>query len=373
MLSESCLFSACRGIVSVVPVLVLAPYLPLRKTADIGPYRLTPFRLSEQLDFLSEGIRADTQLLIGAYRIEQSTLGAVVVKRDRPIGEDIVPEDVWPLHRALLLGVLESNPDRPDDPGHEPEDLNAGHKMATAESALVYGHPVRGDGTFATQTGFMAPSLAVHGRVRPGDQVRIAPPGELPAPILAKDLDSEYASAALAVMTKDDETGRRVGRAADWLDMSWQNTTTVGHDVRILALRCGFDVLLSATDRGDETRQIRASLSSLLDPSDAERTPRTWHEHGTERKADLTDLEWWFQQFTLLRNAIAHGHLVTAAQRRAEDGRLHLLVGERTLRAAIKRTIARGGYPFVEDDLFGRLLPRYLEERKAEDKDVDAA
>ena len=34
---------------------------------------------------------------------------------------------------------------------------------------------------------------------------------------------------------------------------------------------------------------------------------RSWAERGNDREANLTDLERWFQSFTLLRNSIAQG------------------------------------------------------------------
>ncbi len=355
-----------------VPVVLLAPYLPLREQVDVGPWRLVPFAQSEEVRYLSDGIAADARLLIDAYRVEGARLGALVTLLDAPVGRDVDPDDVGPLHRALLLGVLESNPDRPADPTQEPDDLNIGHRTAAAENTLVYGHPVRGDGTFATQTGFMAPFLAIHGRIQPDDRIRIRPPGELPTPIMATDLDADYASAALAVMTAGDETARRVSRAAEWLDVSWQNTSGVGHDARILALRCGFEVLLSTTEFGDDTRQIGEALSDLLDEADAARVERSWQQRGRVQRCELTDLEWWFQCFTLLRNAIAHGHPVGQANWAFNDGRLHLFVGESTLRRALKRTVARAGHAHVEDDLFMRTFRRYVREHQQPQPDGDS-
>ena len=185
-------------------------------------------------------------------------------------------------------------------------------------------------------------TLTIHGRIQPSDRIRIEPPSELPTPIMAADLDSEYASAALSVMNVGDEkTGRRVTRAAEWLDIAWQNTSSITHDARILALRSGFEVLLSISDTGDSTRQLGTGLSQLLDEPQAPRQQRMWSERGQSRSATLTDLEWWFQSFTLLRNAIAHGHIVTREGLRFDGGGLHVFIGESTLRRSIKRTIAR--------------------------------
>lgn len=346
-----------HGIVGGVADVVLAPYLPLRKDADVGPWHLVPFSGIERVEYLSQEIAEDARLLVSAYRMEGARLGALLVPSGSRVGSECDRASLGPLHRALLLGMLEVNPSGPAKPDDEPEDPNAGHKATAAENALVYGHPVRGDGRFATQTGFMATYLVIHGRIRANEKIRIAPPGELPTPIMATDLDSEYASAALSVMSAGDETGRRVSRAAEWLGVAWQNTSSITQDARILALRSGFEVLLSTSDTGDSTRQLRSGLSQLLDEPQAPRQQRMWSERGQSRSAPLTDLEWWFQSFTLLRNAIAHGHIVTRERLTFDDGGgLHVFIGESTLRRSIKRTIARAGHPDVEDDALGRAI-----------------
>jgi hypothetical protein len=347
-----------------MPVILVAPYLPLRQPASVGQWRLLPFNQLGETQYLSDEIAADAHLIIGAYRVSGAHLGALIGRGDEPIGADVSPAELPPLHHALLLGMLESNPQRPDNPSEEPSDLNLGHKFAAAENALVYGHPVRGDGTFAIQTGVMAPYLAIHSRIRPEDQVRIKPPGELPTPIMATDLDQAYASAALEVMARDDAVSRRVSRAVDWLDVAWQNAQSLSHDARILALRCGFEVLLSTTEFGDDTWQIRGALAQLLGEPGATRRTRSWEEWGRPKTEDLTDIEWWFQQFTLLRNTIAHGRAVRPEDVLADDGRAHLYVGERELRRALKRTISREGYPEVEEDLLTRAIRRLLNKQE---------
>jgi hypothetical protein len=347
-----------------MPAVLLAPYIPLRTKTSVGPWDLIPFADMNQAAFMNDAIAEDARMLVTAYRVTEGRLGALLVPSGSPVGTECDPESLRPLRRALLLGILEANPKRPENPEEEAEDPNAGHRTAAAENALVYGHPVRGDGTFATQSGFMAPFLALHGRLQPTDTISIAHPGELPTPIMAADLDSDYASAALSVMSEDGDAARRVLRATEWLDVAWQNASTITHDTRILALRSGFEVLLSTTEFGDDPLQIRDALVQLLDEPGAQKTTRSWTQRGRLRSDTLTDLEWWFQSFTVLRNAIAHGHDVSRRDSIFEDGRLHLLIAERTLRRAIKRTIARAGHPDVELDATTRLLQRLVREQQ---------
>jgi hypothetical protein len=346
-----------------MPVVFLAPYVPLRVRTSVGSWDLVPFKDKNSAAYTNDAIAADAEMLVSAYRVKDGQLGALAIPSGSPVGTERDPGELRLLRRALLLGILEVNPIRPENPDEQAEDLNASHKTAAAENALVYGHPVTGDGTFVTQTGFMAPFIAIQGRVRPTDTIVITPPGELPNPIMAADLDSEYASAALDVMSREGDLARRVLRATEWLDVAWQNASTVTHDIRILALRSGFEVLLSTAESGDKTWQLRTALGQLLDEPNAQKLPHSWTEWNKPKTSDLTATEWWFQSFTLLRNGIAHGHHIGRADWEFEDGRLHLLIGERMLRRAIKRTIARAGHPDVELEPAFRVLRRMAQER----------
>ena len=138
----------------------------------------------------------------------------------------------------------------------------------------------------------------------------------------------EYAAALLEVLERGDEQSRRLDRSIEWLAIAWRNEEAISLDVRILALRAGFEVLFGG---GSSTQKHRAALHSLLDDQTAARRSRTWVDRGKEIHADLTDVEWWFQSFALLRNAIAHGDAISEADWSFE-GQLHLWRGEHTLR-----------------------------------------
>lgn len=153
--------------------------------------------------------------------------------------------------------------------------------------------------------------------------------------------------------------------AIRWLEVGWANSRTVGAHAHVMALRAGFDVLFG----GSRTNEIRDALSALLDDAGAERTPREWDDHNGRRSGpfDLTDLEWWFQSFALLRNAIVHGGVV------ADDawdfhGVPHIWHAERNLRRAIKKIVGDAGHEDVLLDPFERIARRFAAEMIVEDE-----
>jgi|SRR3954452_488137 len=106
-------------------------------------------------------------------------------------------------------------------------------------------------------------------------------------------------------------------------------------------------------------------------------TPRTqhqWTDHGTPRNADLTELEWWFQSFALLRNKIAHGGEIRSEEYLFDDGAPHHWHAEWILRKAIKQTVANAGHDEVllnaYERAFRRALP-VLEEALQEPEEGD--
>src|SRR5262249_43114056 len=155
---------------------------------------------------------------------------------------------------------------------------------------LLFGHGVDADGYTAYSYGSMVQTLV--GGPRVGESVGVIdPPHELKLPLMRPQVDRVYADAlyqVLSILTQDypDLPG-----AVRWLEVSWSNSRLITQPTRVLALRAGFDVLFG----GAATATVRAELSALLDPAGAARTERRWLDHGNERAAELTELEWWFQ------------------------------------------------------------------------------
>lgn len=162
---------------------------------------------------------------------------------------------------------------------------------------------------------------------------------ELLRPFGAPDLDADYASALHRKITDGTDDGRRLRRTIDWLDLAWRNTESMNQDIRIFALRAGYEVLFD----DDDTFSVRDKLSALIDSPDEPRAPRSWTSRaGHPQTAELTGVAWWFQQFAFLRNALAHGHLIDA-QRYVHEDVSHVLLAELRLRLAIREFVTRAG------------------------------
>lgn len=158
--------------------------------------------------------------------------------------------------------------------------------------------------------------------------------------------------------------------AIDWLNITWSNNEDVGARTRILAYRSAFEALLGGEAN---TQKQREALSSLLDDPKAKKRLRRWTEHnGKERAFQLTDLEWWFQSFSLLRNRISHGDIAGSEGHEwdFDDGEHHLRHADAQFRRAIKQTIIRGGAdPLLEQPVRQRTMVRAAEALIREDSE----
>jgi hypothetical protein len=129
-------------------------------------------------------------------------------------------------------------------------------------------------------------------------RAKIPPPADLRIPHRRTRLDGEYANATWESVRRGDDAARRLGRAIDWLHLAWLNTTALSDDLRIPALRAGFEVLL---DTGNYLRLARR-LSDLL-RNDSAPIERAWHNlAGEPTSEELTDVAWWSVRFSFLRN-----------------------------------------------------------------------
>jgi hypothetical protein len=231
--------------------------------------------------------------------------------------------------------------------------------MCTSENALLYGHGVDADGYTAFSYGTMVQMLVGGPRVGESQDV-IDPPSELMLPLMRPQLDQVYCDALYDVLSNLGDESPDLPGAIRWLEVGWSNSRSVSLQAHVLAFRAGFDVLFGGAD----TRQIRERLSALLDPADAARSPREWDDHRGRHYGpfDLSDLEWWFQSFALLRNRIAHGGEIPEGDWDFEDGKPHVWHAERNLRRAIKQVVANDGHEDVLLDPFERVLRRYASE-----------
>jgi hypothetical protein len=258
------------------------------------------------------------------------------------------------MHRALAIAVLDANPDPPKlaDVGEG----NEAHRAMTSDNALVYGHRIGSEGWVAAEYGAMIRTLSGGYNVFDEDSMRFRPATDLHVPSWPRDLDGELAAAVHHCIAADSDEARRLERAIGWLDLAWRNAEAITPDLRIPAVRSGFEVLFDT----DDTFEARDALSALLDPTDAERTSRCWTTlKGKPVKQELTELEWWWMRFTFLRNAIAHGGAPTN-ELYEHDGYSHLDLGVHRLKQAIKATVMAHGYPELELTPHERVLFRAM-------------
>ena len=310
---------------------LLFPYLPVTDRVELGPFELIPRRLFEDGDAQHPWVAEAVRGLFELYKVRTASTGHGVVIRpqDGRVGDAIEREVMTPLRRILVAAVLDGNPQVT-----EPE-RQQGHSVATSDNALLYGHRLDPAGWVAVQYGLMV-ETTVGGLQIGTEHGEIHAPAELHLPLTGGFVDRDYLAALWPVVTAGTDDARRVGRAIDWLDLSWRTTTSITEEMRIMTLKAGFEILFDSED----VVVLRERLSALLDEPEAPHQTRTWtNRAGNERSAEMTDLEWWFTQFTFLRNAIAHGDEIADADF-DHGGKRHIWVAEARLRQAIKRTVA---------------------------------
>jgi hypothetical protein len=261
--------------------------------------------------------------------------------------------DLGRLYQAVVTALLDRNASRANP---NEDDYNAGHATCTVENARLHGHGISDDGYTAFSYGVMVQQLV--GGYRVGqDADKIEPPHELTLPLFRGrvKLDDVYVNALYEVLSHRDEHSPDIPGAIRFLEVAWGNSLSVRTEARILALRAGFDVLFDGAD----TKKVRTKLSCLLDEPSAPRTQRQWLDHGIHRQGDLTDLQWWFQSFALLRNKLAHGGELDSAEYSFDDGVPHLWHAEWNLRRAIKKIVASQGHQDVLLTPMERIAARY--------------
>jgi hypothetical protein len=333
---------------------VYTPYLPLTDRTTVGDWELIPRAAFQDEDAIDPHVATLARGFADLHELPGSghgRVGAFARRRAGKVGDD--PEDLAPiidLRRALVVAVLDGN-ESPLLPEEE-QNPNAGHNAMTSDNAIVVANGISRDGGWtATITGGRIRTLHGGLSVLPDHRLpsspKIAPPGDIHLPPMPPKLDVEYADAAWESIGRGTDDARRLARAIDWLDLAWRNASGLTDDLRVPALRAGFEVLLDS----DETPDLRGRLSDLLDAQDAPTLTRHWRNPKTGKIGadEMTDLGWWFTRFSFLRNDLMHGR-IPSEQAWIFDGRRHVDLGEWWLRQAIKETIAREGHGDVRED-----------------------
>lgn len=347
-----------------------APYLPLEKRVELGEWELIPradLRDSDALDAEAATLaRGFAGLHTLPHRFRDDRVGAFARPMTSRVGDEPTSLEQLPnLQRALVVAVLDDHesPLRPE----EDQDPNLGHKMMTADNALVRCIGVaRSGGWTANISGGRVRSyemgLSVYPEKNVGRQPQIAPPGDLRIPSWWIPIDFEYATAALESIQRGTDEARRLGRAIDWLGIA--ATNSMGVDVRIPALKVGFEALLD----DDDYLRLAAKLSALLDASGVDKQRRTWPSRDGARvlSGSLSELGWWFINFTFLRNNLLHGR-VPLDDDWVWANVAHVVLGDWWLRQAIKKRVEQDGHPDIDLEPTWRDAYRSLRSRLGEE------
>lgn len=306
--------------------------LPVRiRTHSGGGWHIIPRSSLGEGDAIAKWVSESALGLLDLYKLRSGTwdgVGCVAKPPEGAVGDPIRIDSIRTLHRAVVAALLDPNPSL--------DDADAGHQVATSDNAIVFGHRVDGSGSVFVNYGVMVRAV-VGGLTIGSEDVSIAAPPAILVPFMHPSIDGVYLDALIQALSTPDDNARRIARAIDWLDIAWRNTSSIDEDTRVVALRAGVEVLFGV---GDKTPAIRAALSKLIDEKDSTRSSRTWHTlQGKEQSGVMTDLEWWFTNFSFLRNAIMHGDDIPGDDY-LHDGKRHLWVAEETLRRALKQSVA---------------------------------
>jgi hypothetical protein len=289
-----------------VAELLVAPYLVSPGDVTVGPWQLLPFGSISDSDQVPDDLRRPVRRLVEAYQIDDAIgLGAIAYPATAHVGAEFDHSAIRPLARALLAGSVADNP--PMCVAEDDAPANAGHMVATAENALVWGHPLQEGDSYAIESGTLAKTLDL--RYAPGDEPlpKIAPPDVLPKPIFGH-FDAELADATHRLLSRGDTLARRLTRALDWYAVALSNAEAVTPDVRVGAARSALEVLIGS---GSESKKLVRAYGKLV--RDDETAELIYEDvFWADGPVQLTADEWWLTGLSELRNAIVHGDEIDA-------------------------------------------------------------
>lgn len=317
-----------------------APYLPLGDFQTIGPWQLIPRHKLEAEDAAAKApvrLAKNFAELFELPAPNGSPCGAFLHLLGTRFGVEPADVDQRLMHAflALALAVIDANPSALD---HN-RDPNAGHRSMTSENARIAAARISDEGYTTLLSGSRVPRLDMGVYVGEGETwlkgQKLPPPADLRIPSFPVMNSFAYASAAHESVARNTKAARRLRRAILWLTLAWLNTEGLTDDLRVPALRAGFEVLLSR----EKSLQLARVVAQLLEDDTAKRE-RTWKANKQARAARLSDIAWWFMRFSLLRNELMHGTEPPPDAWRHNKIR-HVNLAEAYLRLAIKAAIAK--------------------------------
>ena len=313
------------------PHLLFCPYLPVTKPIVFADWELAPLNSFEDRWSDRKFKLQATGLLrkfvgpdIGRDPIADPAL--LCRKGARLDGEIPTPDEYTALELALAFAFVDSNPRCSDE---LPPQL---HRVVTADNAELFAWPIDVEqGHVTPRTGYLV--LVSTGGYKISDcELAIRPPLDLHMPVsVTADplvLTGIYKTVLESLTCPGaNATADRVRLAVTWFAKAWRNTATLHYPERLVFLKTAFEALTGTSDTPKGARKLRKVLEALprvreedaarLVWSPAERpVPRKWaNRKGNEKEACLTDLETWFREFGLVRNAIVHDGQVPSGDR----------------------------------------------------------
>jgi hypothetical protein len=254
------------------------PYLPVGERVPVGSWEIIPRADLGASDCLDRRTLSLAQGLASLYVLPsdaQQSAGAFISAADGQIGSRPGEQErLWDLYRAVVLAVLESN-ESPLLPEEE-RDPNAIHYALTSDNAQIVVHPVNWEHGFTgavsgSRVRYRSLGIPVLQEHPDMPHMTLPPPADLRIPFSPRPFDGEYAAAAWDCVQGTTDASRRLGRAIDWLALAWLNLTTLSDEIRIPALRAGFEVLLES----DDFAVLAKRLAKLLG-DESEAVERTW-------------------------------------------------------------------------------------------------
>jgi hypothetical protein len=332
---------------------VYAPYLPLNERVQVGAWELIPRADLRESDAMDDRAAKWASGFADLFDLREPLrpFGAFARQRDGLVGDDIADSIyVDNLARTLLVTVLDSNQSAltPSDE----RDPNASHSARTSENAFLGVNGISYEGGWtATRVGSAIPLVDLAVPVDPDAEMPRLPkfpaPAGLPLPSMERSFDQKYAQAAWDSLSRATDAARRIGRAIEWLGLAWLNATGVAPDLRIPAIHAGFETLFDT----DEVKVIAHRLACVLeDGTTRTRRERVHPATGKLWSEELSEVEWWFYDFSFLRNDLMHGRIPTRGAW-LHDDRGHVSLGESYLRRAIKCVIGLDGHQDILDDI----------------------
>lgn len=333
------------------PVLVFCPYLELPATTHFEGWLIGPLDAFDG-NWDPPELQAAAHELMARFRDAKNgelTRPTLIADVSRGVTGDL-PPDPEALTLAVGLGALVSNP-------REPEDRQA-WRVITADNADLWIQPMDLiNQRISIERGSIVRALS-GGHKYTDPRFVIASPLELHMDGRCLFDEGVAASVYRAVRSPDDlVSAQRLRLAIRWWMKSWDNSSRISWDDRIVHLRVAIDALVGS----DKTTQAIAHLNDLFgsipplqrgdgllwDGSDKSTFPRTYGG----KEVELTAFEHWFWSFADARNEIIHEGKSRSLQYEIDPSPYvgdFVTVGQRLVLEAILVSAHRlaGGFPW---------------------------